>query len=137
MLQSKAACLNDKIEEIELESGESITADKIISTCGGIETEFLLSDFKNEKNNTEPGEFSIIESISVIQETPKKYGWDETVIFFNNSEKFDYKCPDELVDLRSGVICIPEIINHRLRFRILSCGSPIRNFSKWDSPVKR
>ena len=52
---------NEKIEEIELESGESITADKIISTCGGIETELLLSDFSSEKSTTELGEFSIIE----------------------------------------------------------------------------
>ena len=40
---------NEKIEEIELNSSESITADKIISTCGGIETELLLSDFSSEK----------------------------------------------------------------------------------------
>ena len=99
---------NDKIEEIELESGEKIMADQIISTCGGIETELLISDFQNEKSNTELGEFSVIESISVIQGTPKKFGLEETVIFFNNSEKFDYRCPKELVDMRSGVICIPE-----------------------------
>ena len=129
--------LNDKIEEIELESGESITADKVISTCGGIETELLLSDFKNEKSNTELGEFSIIESISVIQETPKKYGWDETVIFFNNSEKFDYNCPDELVDMRSGVICIPE--NYKSQTEISDFKLRIThpaNFSKWDSLSK-
>ena len=40
----------DKIEEIELESGESIKADQIISTCGGIETELLLADFNGEKS---------------------------------------------------------------------------------------
>ena len=63
---------NDKIEEIELESGESIKADKIISTCGGIETELLLSDFKKRKKQYGTwSEFSVIESISVIQGTPK------------------------------------------------------------------
>ena len=72
---------NDKIEEIELESGESIRADQIISTCGGIETELLLADFNGKKSNTKLGEFSVIESISVMQGTPKEYGWDETVIF--------------------------------------------------------
>ena len=42
---------NDEIVEIELESGEKIMADQIISTCGGIETELLISDFQNEKAN--------------------------------------------------------------------------------------
>ena len=74
--------LNEKIEEIELESGESITADKIISTCGGIETELLLSDFSSDKSTTELGEFSIIESISVIQGTPKAIGMGRNRYFF-------------------------------------------------------
>ena len=129
---------NDKIEEIELESGESIRADQIISTCGGIETELLLADFNGKKSNTKLGEFSVIESISVMQGTPKEYGWDETVIFFNNSEKFDYHCPNELVDMRSGVICIPE--NYQsledspdFKLRITQPA----NFSKWNALSKK
>ena len=129
--------LNEKIEEIELESGESITAEKVISTCGGIETELLLSDFSSYKSTTEMGEFSIIESISVIQGTPKECGWEETVIFFNDSEKFDYNSPEELVDMRSGVICLPEnyqsvseISDFKLRI------THPANFSKWDSLSK-
>ena len=129
---------NDKIEEIELESGESIRADQIISTCGGIETELLLADFNGKKSNTKLGEFSVIESISVMQGTPKEYGWDETVIFFNNSEKFDYHCPNELVDMSSGVICIPE--NYQspedtpdFKLRITHPA----NFSKWNALSKK
>ena len=125
---------NDKIEEIELESGESIKAEQIISTCGGIETELLLSDFNLEKSNTELGEFSIIESIFVMQDTPSEYEWEETVIFFNSSEKFEYKCPNDLVDMRSGVICIPE--NYKspevasdFKLRITHPA----NFSKWNA----
>ncbi len=128
---------NQKIEEIELESGESFTADRIISTCGGIETELLLSDFSSEKSTSELGEFSIIESISVIQGTPKQLGWEETVIFFNESEKFDYSSPDELVDMRSGVICIPE--NYQSQAEISDFKLRIThpaNFSKWDALSK-
>ena len=128
---------NEKIEEIELESGESITADKIISTCGGIETELLLSDLSSEKSTTELGEFSIIESISVIQGTPKQLGWEETVIFFNKSEIFDYRSPDKLVDMRSGVICIPE--NYQSQAEISDFNLRIThpaNFSKWDALSK-
>ena len=128
---------NEKVQVIELESGESLTADQIISTCGGIETELLLVDSKGKNTSTELGEFSVIESISVIQGTPKQFGWEETVIFFNNSEKFHYKCPDELADMRSGVICIPEnykSITEASDFR-LRITHPA-NFSKWNGLSK-
>lgn len=128
---------NEKVQVIELESGESLTADQIISTCGGIETELLLVDSKGKNNSTELGEFSVIESISVIQGTPKQFGWEETVIFFNNSEKFHYKCPDELADMRSGVICIPEnykSITEASDFK-LRITHPA-NFSKWNGLSK-
>ncbi len=128
---------NEKVQVIELESGESLTADQIISTCGGIETELLLVDSKGKNTSTELGEFSVIESISVIQGTTKQFGWEETVIFFNNSEKFHYKCPDELVDMRSGVICIPEnykSITEASDFK-LRITHPA-NFSKWNGLSK-
>ena len=41
--------LNDKIEEIELESGESITADKIISTCGGLRRSSCFQILRTKK----------------------------------------------------------------------------------------
>ena len=128
---------NEKVQVIELESGESLTADQIISTCGGIETELLLVDSKGKNTSTELGEFSVIESISVIKGAPKQFGWEETVIFFNNSEKFHYKCPDELVDMRSGVICIPEnykSITEASDFK-LRITHPA-NFSKWNGLSK-
>ena len=73
-----------------------------------------------------------------MQGTPKEYGWDETVIFFNNSEKFNYHCPNELVDMRSGVICIPE--NYQspedtpdFKLRITHPA----NFSQWNALSKK
>src|SRR6185369_10078639 len=39
---------------------------------------------------------------------PASLGWgDDTIIFFNDSPRFDYACPTEPVDPRSGVICLP------------------------------
>ena len=34
-------------------------------------------------------------------------GHDRTIMFFNDSEKFHWQKPDELCDVRSGVICSP------------------------------
>lgn len=124
---------NNKVEEIELESGESIFADQIISTCGVAETELILGNDYTSNEHPEVGDFSVIESISVIKGKPTDYGWDETVIFFNDSENFYYQCPEDFVDLRSGVICLPQ--NYQLNddcseFK-LRITHPA-NFSKWE-----
>jgi phytoene dehydrogenase-like protein len=128
---------NDRIEEVELESGESITSEQVISTCGAIETEFMLGTPEDKKFNAEVGQFTIIESMAVIKGNPKDYGWKETVVFFNDSETFHYQCPDDYVDIRSGVICIPENYqsdsnNKEFKLRITHPA----NFQKWDGLTK-
>ena len=34
-------------------------------------------------------------------------GHNTTIVFYNNSDRFHYRKPDELVDVSSGVICCP------------------------------
>ena len=134
---SKFHVLGDQITEIELESGEYVIADQIISTCGVIETESLLSSAYQTESQSKTGDFTIIESISVMQGKPKDLNWEETVVFFNDSAKFDYICPKDPVDLRSGVICIPEnynSANDRSDFK-LRITHPA-NFSYWSSLSK-
>lgn len=131
---SKFHVRNDQITEIELESGEYVIADQIISTCGVIETESLLSSAYQSESQSKTGDFTIIESISVMQGKPKDLNWKETVVFFNDSAKFDYVCPKDPVDLRSGVICIPENYNSAndptdFKLRITHPA----NFSHWSS----
>lgn len=120
--------------KVILESGEIICADKIISTCGIRETEDLLNLPVNKQENAETGKFSIIESIRVFDGHPTDFGWDETVIFFNESEQFDYGCPDSLVDQRSGVICMPDNYgpSKKAEEAKLRVTHPA-NFSKWSS----
>jgi phytoene dehydrogenase-like protein len=51
---------------------------------------------------------SFIESIRVLKHQPCELGWgSETIVFFNDSDRFDYARPAQQVDLRSGVICLP------------------------------
>lgn len=135
---SKFHVLGDQITEIELESGEYVIADQIISTCGVIETESLLPSAYQTESQSKTGDFTIIESISVMQGKPKDLNWEETVVFFNDSAKFDYICPKDPVDLRSGVICIPEnynSANDRSDFK-LRITHPA-NFSYWSSLSKQ
>ena len=135
---SKFHVRNDQITEIELESGEYVIADQIISTCGVIETESLLTSAYQSESQSKTGDFTIIESISVMQGKPKDLNWKETVVFFNDSAKFDYVCPKDPVDLRSGVICIPENYNSAntptdFKLRITHPA----NFSYWNSLSKK
>ena len=54
------------------------------------------------------GRLSFVETMSALQCQPADIGWgSDTIVFFNDSSRFDYSRPDALVDPRSGVICIP------------------------------
>jgi phytoene dehydrogenase-like protein len=44
----------------------------------------------------------------VLKVQPRELGWgNDTIVFFNDSERFVYAEPAAQVDLRSGVICFP------------------------------
>ena len=75
---------NEKIEEIELESGESITADKIISTCGGIETELLLSDFSSEKSTSEVENSVSLSPFRLFRAFPRNWDGKKPLFFSMN-----------------------------------------------------
>jgi phytoene dehydrogenase-like protein len=53
------------------------------------------------------GRLSFAETISVLSEQPATLGAGETIIFFNDSPRFHYEQAKGPVDLRSGVICMP------------------------------
>ena len=122
-----------EVTGVLLESGEVIEAKQVISTCGILETESLLNESCQKEVESITGKFSIIESIRVLDGHPTDLGWDETVVFFNETEQFNYDCPDELVDLQSGVICMPDNYGHPNNQR----ESKIRvthpaNFDRWS-----
>jgi phytoene dehydrogenase-like protein len=43
----------------------------------------------------------------VLDREPSEMGYDMTITFFNSSDRFNYRKPDDLVDVSSGVICCP------------------------------
>jgi phytoene dehydrogenase-like protein len=98
---------NSKVESILLENGEILTADRILSSAGYVETMRLLSDYDAASFKHDVGKISCMESIMVLDKEPAKMGYNTTVTFFNNSDKFNYRKPDELVAVSSGVICCP------------------------------
>ena len=99
---------------VRTEKGEEILCDFLISTAGFPETRKLLSSaesaekFSNSADNEIMGRMSFIESIYLLDRTARQHlSRDRTIIFFNSSEKFNYRRPAEAVDLASGVICFP------------------------------
>jgi phytoene dehydrogenase-like protein len=92
-----------------LDTGEEITADHVISSIGAPETDRLVHPgHRTEGTGQQPGRLSFIETITVLDRPPAALGWsDDTIVFFNDSPRFDYARPDDQVDPRSGVICFP------------------------------
>ncbi len=56
-----------------------------------------------------PGRLTFVETDLGLQlGQPADLGWGgDTIVFFNDSDRFTYARPDAQVDPRSGVICIP------------------------------
>lgn len=102
---SRIAVKDGAVEKVVLEDGSELTARNVLSSAGWPETLRLCGDpLPAEKT---AGRLSFVESISVLDAQPDALGHDRTIVFYNDSEKFDYRQPEELVDVRSGVVCSP------------------------------
>ncbi len=100
-------CANSRIESILLENGEVLTAERILSSAGYVETMKLLTNHNSSNFNRPAGQLSFVEFILVLNKEPAELGYNTTITFYNNSDRFNYRKPDELVDVSTGVICCP------------------------------
>ena len=98
---------NGRVESILLDNGEMLTADKILSSAGYVETMKLLSNYDPTGIEDKAGQLSMVEFITVLDKQPAEMGHETTIIFYNNSDRFNYRKPDEMVNVSSGVICCP------------------------------
>lgn len=94
-----------KVAAIIPEKGEPITADVVLSSAGLVETDRLRDDVANDAALA--GQLAFTETLWVLDEDPKKLGYEDCVTFFNQGDTFAWRRPDVPVDLRSGVICVP------------------------------
>jgi len=119
---------------LKLEDGTEVTADHVISSVGYPETLRLCSPGHEAEADANTGALSFVETIAVYRQAPAAWGWGEdTIIFYNDSERFDYSRAQELVDPRSGVICFPNNFDYaggqlpEGLFRV-TC---LANYAKW------
>lgn len=96
---------NGRVEAVVLDDGSELAARKILSSAGLRETMRLCG--VAESDLPPAGSIAFVESIFFLDTPPSQLGLDRTVIFFNDSAQFRYGPPDDLVDLHSGVVCVP------------------------------
>jgi phytoene dehydrogenase-like protein len=85
----------------------------------------------------ETGRLSFVETIAVLNRQPAELGWgSDTIVFFNDSNQFEYARPEKLVDPRSGVICIPNNFDYGAG-RMLPEGivrvTCLANYDRWSA----
>ena len=99
-----------RVTALELDNGETVTADWVLSSAGADETRLLCEENPVAATAAMPPDrdrLGFVETIQVLDRQPSDFGWGETIVFFNDSERFEFANPTAPVDLRSGVICIP------------------------------
>lgn len=91
-----------------LDKGDELSADHVISSVGFPETMKLCQPPRSDEAERNTGALSFVETISIFKQPPAAWGWGgDTIVFFNDSERFHYSRAETQVDLRSGVICLP------------------------------
>ncbi len=120
-----------RVAAVELDDGSRLEGAKVLSSAGHVETLQMCSD---QPMKPTVGQLSFIESISTLDCQPRDLGIGETIVFFNDHEQFDWRRPDELADMRSGVICSP---NNYAYEEPLAEGSvritSLANFDRWQA----
>ena len=101
-----------RVHAIEVDRGDTVTADVVISSAGLIETDALRSDIAEQANMQRAGQLGFVESLWVLDTDPRTLGFDDCVAFYNQGPTFAWRKPMQTVDLRSGVICVPSNYQH-------------------------
>lgn len=101
----------DTVTSVILASGEKIGARQVISTAGYPATlQFMATGASRAAEAAKyKGRMSFVEIINVLPAACRaQLRCAETIIFYNLAEPFDYRRPDEAVNVNCGVICFPE-----------------------------
>ena len=87
---------------VVLDDGTAIDAARVFSSAGWAETMQLAG---RETSERELGRLSFLESISILDKRLASLGHEATMTFFATEDRPAYRRPEDLVDVRSGVLC--------------------------------
>ena len=96
-----------KVAAVELESGEILEADKILSSAGFAESVELV-DQSSYTEKPETGKMAFLETVLILNKPASTFSCDTTITFFNQSANFAYRNPGSLINTQSGVVCVPD-----------------------------
>lgn len=100
---------NGAAKGVTLDDGRFIAADRVLSSIGLPETLGILSD----KHEAPPvGAMSFTETILFYDRKPSHFGIEDTIVFFNDEERYHYRKAPDYCDFRSAVICFPNNFGH-------------------------
>jgi phytoene dehydrogenase-like protein len=125
---------NGRVTRVLLENDEELEARNVVSSAGWCETMRMCDDGQPMVSSRSPGQLSFCETIATLDAPPSDLGHDRTITFFNDHDKFVWQKPDDLCDVRSGVICSP---NNFAYDSPLDDGTmritALANFGRWRS----
>ena len=98
---------NGRVTGVVLENDEVLEARNVVSSAGWCETMRMCDDGQPVVSSREPGQLTFCETIASLDAQPADLGHDRTITFFNDHDTFVWEKPEELCDVRSGVICSP------------------------------
>jgi len=124
-----------RVASVELENGETLAADTVLSSAGHVETMRLCSDLTPDDGprlDAQAGRMTFMESISILDALPETLGLTQTISFLNGAERFRYRPSEDLLDTSSAVVCCP---GHFQYDRPLDVGvvrvTNIANYRRW------
>lgn len=124
---------HDSVSRLVLDDGSEIEGQRVLSSAGWVET-MRMCNVPVPPAAPDAGQLSFVESVSVLDAEPRELGCDRTIVFFNDSEKFHWRKPDDLVDVRSGVICCPNNFEYKQPLgEGLVRVTALANFDRWQA----
>lgn len=97
---------SNEVHGVELKNGEYLETKKILSSAGLPETFKILN--KETKFRPQIGKLSFTESIYLLKDKTPLKNFDSTIVFYNDSDIYNYQKPNQLFDKSSAVFCLPD-----------------------------
>lgn len=96
---------NGAFRSLTLSGGETLGAERAISSIGYVETLRLCRPPVTHEDPEAIGRISFIESLFVVDRQPRELGYDRSIVFYSMEPRFRYRVPAEPADTDSGVLC--------------------------------
>jgi phytoene dehydrogenase-like protein len=124
------------VQGVVLDNGDEISGANVLSSAGWVETMRMCDDV-SEAGGAEAGQLSFTESVSILDTQPANIGCKNTIVFYNDSDRFHWEKPtNELCDVRTGVICSPNNFSYAPDDGQLPDGviriTSLADFSRWN-----